>query len=467
MKTPAAGSPLSASLMIDTHCHLDFPDYSEDLDEVLERAARAGVEKMITIGIDSASNRAAVALARKYENVYAAVGLHPNSASEAGGAFWREMEDLASGEKVVAVGETGLDYYRDRAPKEAQRDAFLRHIEIAEKKDLPLVVHCRQAYDDCYDILKARGPLRGVMHCFSGSVADAQRFVELGLLLSFAGPVTFPNADKLRRVVLSVPPEKLVLETDAPFLAPQEHRGRRNEPAYVRHTAAKLAELHGLSLRDIDRITTLNANVLFGIGAPPERGEIAYMIRDSLYINVTGHCSNECEFCVRFRTPYVKGHYLRLESEPSAREILEEIRGHADYSEAVFCGLGEPTYRLDVIKEVSRELKKAGRKVRINTNGHGDLINGREICPELAGLVDALSVSLNEPDAKRYHKSCRPKFGEKTFDALIKFVKSAKLHIPEVTLTALDMPGADIDGCRRLASELGVGFRLRHYNVVG
>jgi TatD DNase family protein len=454
--------------MIDTHCHLDFKDYRDDLDAVIDRAVRAGVEKMITVGIDAPSDRAAVALAKKYKNVYASVGLHPNSAGEASEEFWRELEGLAKEEKVVAIGETGLDCYRDRVSKEVQREAFLRHIDIARKNDLPLVVHCREAYDNCYDILKAQPrPVNGVMHCFSGSAADAKRFLDLGMLISIGGPVTFPNAAKLREIIKSVQPEQLMLETDAPFLSPQAYRGERNEPAYVRYVAAALAVLYGLTPKDIDRITTLNANALFGVGPIPDKAELAYMIRDSLYVNVTGRCSNRCEFCVRFFTPFVKGHYLRLDHEPDAQELLSAIRRHADYKEVVFCGLGEPTYRLDVIKEVACELKKSGTRIRVNTNGHGDLINGREICPELKGLVDAVSVSLNEPDAESYHKRCKPEYGEKAFAALLDFVKSAKRNIPEVVLTALNMPGADVAACRRIAEELGVQFRLRTYNVVG
>jgi len=454
--------------MIDTHCHLDFKDYRDDLDAVLDRAARAGVEKMITVGIDGASNRAAVALAKKYDNIFAAVGFHPNNPPEDTRNFWPELAQLVKEQKVVAVGETGLDYYRDRVAKEAQREAFIRHIEIARENELPIIVHCREAYEDCYAILKALPrPVVGVMHCFSGTVADAKRFLELGMLISVAGPVTYPNANKLREVVKSVQPEQMMLETDAPLLAPQAYRGERNEPAYVRHVATSLAVIHGLSPRDIDRITTLNANALFGVGPVPEKAALAYMIRDSLYLNVTGRCSNACEFCIRFFTPFVKGHYLRLDHEPTAEEILAEVRKQREYKEVVFCGLGEPTYRLDLIKEIARELKKTGMKIRINTNGHGDLINGREISPELAGLVDAVSVSLNEPDAESYHKRCRPEHGEKTFAALLDFARSAKKYIPDVVLTALDMPGADVEACRRIANELGVQFRVRGFNVVG
>jgi TatD DNase family protein len=454
--------------MIDTHCHLDFKDYRDDLDGVLDRAAKAGVEKMITVGIDGASNRAAVALAKKYDNIFAAVGFHPNNSPEDTRQFWPELAQLVKEQKVVAVGETGLDYYRDRVAKDVQREAFIRHIALARENDLPIIVHCREAYDDCYAILKALPrPVVGVMHCFSGTVADAKRFLELGMLISVAGPVTYPNANKLREVVKSVQPEQMMLETDAPFLAPQAYRGERNEPAYVRYVATSLAVIHGLSPQDIYRITTLNANALFGVGPVPEKAALAYMIRDSLYLNVTGRCSNACEFCIRFFTPFVKGHYLRLDHEPTAEEILAEVRKQKEYKEVVFCGLGEPTYRLDLIKEIARELKKTGMKIRINTNGHGDLINGREICPELKGLVDAVSVSLNEPDAESYHKHCRPEHGEKTFPALLDFVRSAKKYIPDVVLTALDMPGADVEACRRIANELGVQFRVRAYNVVG
>ncbi len=454
--------------MIDSHCHLDFSQFRDDLEQVLERAKNVGVEKMITVGVDVRASSSCAAIAEKHEQVFASAGIHPNSTADVSEDGWKELASLADNPKVVAIGETGLDYYRDAAPPEAQKAAFRRQIEISLEKDLPLIVHCREAYDDCYEILSGlERPVRGVMHCFSGSSRDAARFSELGMFLSFAGPITFPNAKSLREVARSVRPEILLLETDSPYLAPQPHRGKRNEPAYVRHSAIALAELYGLSFADIDRITSLNAGLLFRLESPPDSAGLAYMIRDSLYINLTSKCSNECRFCIKYKTPYVKGHYLALSHEPTVDEIMDEIDARSGYREVVFCGLGEPTYRLDAIREISARLKQQGMRVRINTNGQGDLINGREICPELEGLVDAVSISLNQPDADSYHRVCRPRFGADAYRAVIDFIRSAARHIPEVSITALRMPGVDIEACKRIAKQMGVAFRLREYNVVG
>ena len=454
--------------MIDTHCHLNFPQFKGDIDNLLERAANAGVTKMITIGIDVPSSRKCIQIARKHKQVSASVGIHPNSTESVTEAQWTDLASLACRNEVVAIGETGLDYYRNSSLRRVQEAAFRRQIDISLEKDLPLVVHCREAYDDCYEIMSGlKRPIKGVMHCFSGTARDAARFSELGLYLSFAGPITFPGAKELRTIAGGVRPEIVLLETDSPFLAPQPRRGKRNEPAFVRYNALALAEIFGLTLTDIDRITTLNADILFGLEPLPEKAKLAYLIRDSLYINLTSKCSNECGFCVKNDTPYVKGHYLALDSKPAVDEIMSEIDSHSGYREIVFCGLGEPTYRLDEIKDISARIRQHGVRVRINTNGHGDLINGREICPELEGLVDAVSISLNQPDAASYHRVCRPRFGENTFNAIINFIKSAALNIPEVSITVLDMPGVDIEACKKIAMQLGVGFRLRDYNVVG
>ncbi len=251
--------------MIDTHCHLDFPQYQGDIGAVIQRAVNAGIDRMITVGTDPVSSAKCVELAREHEAVFAAVGIHPNSTVGVSDADWVEIRRLAREPKVLAVGETGLDYYRDTAPPDAQKDYFRRHIELSRETGLPLIVHCREAYDDCYEILAAlERPVHGVMHCFSGSKADAARFAELGMYISFAGPVTFPKAESLREVALSVPPEILLVETDAPFLAPQQHRGKRNEPAFARYTAAAIAQMHSMSLAEIDRVTTQNAVDLFG-----------------------------------------------------------------------------------------------------------------------------------------------------------------------------------------------------------
>jgi TatD DNase family protein len=199
----------------------------------------------------------------------------------------------------------------------------------------------------------------------------------------------------------------------------------------------------------------------------PEQGRITYPIRNSLYLNITNRCTAACTFCVRYHTDFVKGHNLRLGQEPTAEELIKEIGDPTRYAEIVFCGYGEPLLRLDVVKAVSGEVKRMGGKVRIDTNGHANLIYKRNVLPELAGLVDAVSVSLNAHDAELYEKLTQPKFGIAAYEAVKDFIREAKKYIPDVTATVVSAPGVDVEACRRIADELGAKFRVREYNVVG
>jgi TatD DNase family protein len=244
-------------------------------------------------------------------------------------------------------------------------------------------------------------------------------------------------------------------------------RGRRNEPAYVRYTAEAVAEIKGLSFDDVARITSFNAMRLFGIGTVTANGRIVYPIRNSLYLNITNRCTAACTFCVRYHTDFVKGHNLRLKQEPTADEVITAIGNPRDYAEVVFCGYGEPLVRLDAVKAIAAEVKRCGGKVRLDTNGHGNLIHKRNIVPELAGLVDAVSVSLNAQNAEVYDKLCQPKFGPGTYDAVKEFIGEAKKHIPDVTATVVSAPGVDVAACEKIATDLGAKFRVREYNVVG
>jgi TatD DNase family protein len=260
----------------------------------------------------------------------------------------------------------------------------------------------------------------------------------------------------------------MVVETDAPFLAPQAHRGRRNEPAFVAETARALAAIKGLAERDVRRITTRNACALFRLPCPPAAPEIAYPIRNALYLNVTSRCSNRCTFCTRESSPIVKGHDLSLDREPTAREVLDAAGDISGYDEVVFCGFGEPLLRWDVVREVARQLKEQGARVRINTNGQARLFLGRDILPEMAGVIDALSVSLNAQDAIGYAKICRPNAGEFAYQAVKDFIREARTFVPSVTASVVALPGVDVEDCRRIAEqELGASFRVRPYNEVG
>lgn len=198
---------------------------------------------------------------------------------------------------------------------------------------------------------------------------------------------------------------------------------------------------------------------------PPDT--IAYQIRDSLYLNITNRCTDNCTFCVRNFTDFVKGHNLKLKKEPTLQEILDAAGDPARYKEIVFCGYGEPTLRLDVILEVSKKLKEKSAHIRLNTNGHGNLINKRSIVNQLAACMDEASVSLNVDTKENYNKICRPQFGPDTFDKVLEFVKECKNNGIKTSITCIEMPGVDIDKCKKIAQNLGVGFRQRQLNVVG
>ena len=251
--------------LFDTHAHLHFPEFAGDLDAVLARARAAGVRRMVTIGTDVATSRAAAALAAREPDVWAAVGIHPHEAADADEAALTEIERLASAPRVVAIGETGLDFFRDRSPREAQTRAFTAQVALARRLGKPVLVHCRDAHAETLALLAADGRLErgGIMHCFSGDVALARRCIELGLLVSLAGPVTYPKPGALPDVARAIPADRLVVETDCPFLPPQPYRGKRNEPAYLAITAARVAELRGEALADLAGRMSENARALF------------------------------------------------------------------------------------------------------------------------------------------------------------------------------------------------------------
>ncbi len=251
--------------LFDTHAHLHFPEFSDDLDAVLARARAAGVVTMVTIGTDRATNRAAVALAERLPDVYATVGIHPHDAGEASEHDFEEMERLARSPRVVALGEMGLDFFRNLSPREAQERALRRQLALARNLGKPVVVHCRDAHADMLTTLQEErvAEIGGVMHCFSGDVEMAKRCLDLGLFVSLAGPVTYKNARTLPEVARLVPDDRLVTETDCPFLPPQPHRGQRNEPAYIALTATRLAELRGIDPETLAATMTDNARRLF------------------------------------------------------------------------------------------------------------------------------------------------------------------------------------------------------------
>jgi TatD DNase family protein len=255
------------ALLIDTHAHLDDEQFQNDLPAVLQRAAAVGIEWVVSVATTAPSSAATVALAAKYPMLVATVGLQPNNLAEAAPDAWDEVRRLVESDKVVAIGETGLDRHWHYTPFAQQEDYFARHLNLARQRKLPLVIHCREAEADVLRMLRAdydcHGPVHGVMHSFTGDAATAEACLAMGLYISFAGMVTYKNAQALREVAARIPLDRMLVETDSPYLAPVPVRGKRNEPANVVHTAACLAKVHGIETNVLAEQTTRNAQALF------------------------------------------------------------------------------------------------------------------------------------------------------------------------------------------------------------
>lgn len=248
----------------DTHTHLNVQAFDRDREAVLERARRQGVRQMLVVGFDLDSSVRACMLAQRHDGLYAAAGIQPHYADQTGEDEIAQLRQLAQTPSVVALGEVGLDYYRDRAPRAEQRSLFRRQLALARELGLPVVIHSRDALSDLLEDLCEAGPgIAGVLHCYSGTLEQAHDFIGLGFFISIAGPVTYPKATTTWAVAREIPLDRLLIETDCPWLPPQPHRGKRNEPAYIVETAARISELRGISLEELARVTTENARSLF------------------------------------------------------------------------------------------------------------------------------------------------------------------------------------------------------------
>jgi TatD DNase family protein len=259
------GTPEAPALIIDSHAHLEIEPLAKDPAAVVERAAAAGVISIITVGIDILDVQAALTIADRFDTVFASVGFHPHNAKDVGDGALAKMEKLASHPKVVAYGEIGLDYFRNLSPRDSQVGAFADQLTLAKQLSKPVVIHLRNAYPEGLDMLEAAAPFPagGVIHCFSGDRQDAKRVLELGFHISVPGTVTYKNNEKLRAIVRELPMDKLLLETDAPFLSPEPLRGRDNEPAFIVHTAKRVAEVRGMSFEEVVRAASSNTVRLF------------------------------------------------------------------------------------------------------------------------------------------------------------------------------------------------------------
>ncbi|MGM0483408.1 MAG: TatD family hydrolase [Candidatus Krumholzibacteriota bacterium] len=458
-------------MLVDTHVHLNMRHFDGDREEVVDRADRAGVAEMVAVGYDRGSLDQVVRLTGEFAGVYAAVGIHPHEASD----YDRELEERIKKyllrKKVLALGEIGLDYYRDLSPRDLQRDVFRKQISAALYFGKPIVVHCRDAFEDVVKILSEEGAsdVGGIFHAFGGGVEEAEEVYRLGFILGIGGPLTYRNSG-LPQTLKSLPSSGFVLETDCPYLPPEPYRGKRNEPAYLKIIAERSAEIKSVFPRDIARATERNyRRCLHGEkDIPPS---IVYSIRDSLYINPTNTCTNNCGFCARRnRNNELYGYNLDLIVEPETEETVQEVQKQLEegrYAEIVFCGYGEPTTRLDFLLDTADALKKQNLPLRLNTNGQGNMINRRDIVPQLEERFDRISVSINGYDRESYNRLCRPDAGGEAFDSVLDFLRKAAASSMRCTATAVSVPGLDIERCRELVEGIpGASFRARTFQLV-
>jgi TatD DNase family protein len=452
-------------MFIDTHSHLFYPNFAEDLDDVIKNAKEASVDFIIVPATDIKTAKDVIALTKKYENIYGAVGIHPHETKDWNDSLIDEIRELASNKKIVAIGEIGLDYYYDYSPKEKQVEAFKSQLNLAIELGLPAIIHNRDSDKDMMEIIGSycgKG-LKAQFHCFNGSIEDAKELMHMGYMISFTGNITFKKADELREILKISRIDQILLETDSPFLTPEPFRGKRNEPANVKYVAEKIAEVHNLSVEEVGKITSFNAFRLFGIGHGVETSFI-YKIGNALYVNITNRCNSHCTFCRRKTDPVLKGYNLGMQKseEPEAEFFIEEIGDPKAYDEIVFCGYGEPTIRWDVVKKISQFVKANGGKTRINTNGHGNHINKRNIAPEFNGLIDVVSISMNSFNPKQYAELMG--LETRMFNEMIDFAKGVKNYVEKVIMTIVSIDKVDIEKARRTVEEkIGVEFRVRPY----
>ena len=452
-------------MFIDTHAHLFYPNFESDVDEVIMRAKDAGVDYIIVPATDLENSKHVIELTEKYDFIYGAVGVHPHDTKDWDESFIGKIEELAKHEKIVAIGEIGLDYFYDFSPKEKQIEAFKSQIDLALKLNKPIIVHNRESDEDMMNIIKSysESGLKAQFHCFGSSLENAYELVKLNHFISFTGNITFKKMDSLRNILANLSLESVMLETDSPFMTPEPFRGKRNEPANVKLIAGKFAEVHHLTIEDVARITSYNVFRMFGIGSKPDT-VYTYKIGHSLYINVTNRCNANCTFCDREGEAVISGYNLKMNKsdEPDAEAYINEIGDPVQYKEIVFCGYGEPTVRWEVVKKIAKYVKEKNGATRLITNGHGNVINKRDITPELLGLIDTVSISFNSADPHQYAKL----MGLETryFNEMVTFAKNAKKYTGKVVMTVISMDEVDIEKARKTVEEkIGAEFRARQY----
>jgi TatD DNase family protein len=452
-------------MYIDSHAHLFLPNFEGEVGEIISRAKESGVDYIIVPATNLEDAKQVLELTKKYDSIYGAVGVHPHETKDWNESYFLQVEELASNDKIVAIGEIGLDYHYDYSPPEKQIEAFKSQLDLALKLNLPVIIHNRESDDDMMKIIRSYcgSGLKAQFHCFDSTLDIARELISMNYFISFTGNITFKNAEGLTNVLQNLRLDHVLLETDSPFMTPVPNRGKRNEPANLIYIAEKIAETHKMTVNDVSRITNYNVFKLFGIGSEPNT-TYTYKLGDSLYLNITNRCNANCTFCRRKDDAFIRGFNLKMSKaeEPDAEAYIKEIGDPKQFKEIIFCGYGEPTIRWDLVKQVAKYVKDNGGNTRLNTNGHCNYINKRNIAPEFKGLIDVVSISLNTADPRQY--SVMMGVETRLFNEMITFAKSVKQFVNKVIMSIVSVSDVEVEKARKVTEEkIGAEFRVRHY----
>ncbi|MCK5065172.1 MAG: TatD family nuclease-associated radical SAM protein [Candidatus Fermentibacteraceae bacterium] len=410
-------------------------------------------------GISSDISRKAAELSG-YQGIYAAAGIHPNEADIDSIDMLPDIVRTVLYPGVLAVGETGLDFFHKRVSHSLQIELFEKHIHLAAIFGLTLIVHSRDAEETVLAVLGDNPGVPVIMHCYTGPDEIAQEAADRGFFIGFAGTLTYRQNDRLRRLAASLPKEQVLVETDAPYLAPEPVRGERNEPCYVVHIAKVLADLWNMDMLSASKTLLDNSLRAFQL-APVPRTDLVYMLYNRIYMNITGRCTNHCLFCIRDRTDSLGGYYLKHHEEPSEKRLKDIVcMLQPEWAEEiVFCGYGEPTMRSELLSTLANTASEKGFSVRLNTNG----LCLERLSPEetlrLLEPFNDVSVSLNAPDMEEYNALCVPD-SDSAWDNLLEFIQLSR-KICRTRLTAVRYPGADMETVTAYAEKLNLPLRIR------
>lgn len=419
--------------MIDSHCHVNLRHFDDDRETAIANAVSDGVVAFMNIGYDRDTIRETLDLVERHPFMFAAVGVHPHDAASLDDGLEAEVRQALDHPRVVAVGEIGLDFYRDLSPRDLQTDAFRRMIRLARERNKPIVIHCRDAFEEVIETLKSEGDgYHGIFHAFSGTEADANRVFELGFHVGIGGVVTYRNAH-LAETVMALPLERIVLETDSPYLTPHPWRGKRNEPAFVAHVARMVAKIKQLPLADVAKATSENYLAAMGLESSALPRPV-YRIGSSAYIQAAS-------------------------AEPADLDAVPA----EGVEEAVFTGLVDPLNAIEHTLHLAGHARERGWRVRVNTDGLASHAAGRDVAPELADAVDEVVVTLFGPTLDLHNRLAYPPVDAAQWDAMQSFIRTVSAAGIDAICEFIATPGFDPEPCRVFAHNLGATYDIRMY----